>query len=255
MVAATLINEYPKQPVGLPPDDLITGRVNRYLAHRVRWYSLKSWAVAALLVALWAMPALAQPVDPDETIVEKLEAAPQELRAGETVTVTGGGCSPGNQVRFELYNPDLDASAEGFARADGTFVQSINLATTTTLGRSWLRATCLGPDSEQKVMEAVLLVHRAAFVVTWTNVFLGAGAALITAGIGLAVLRQPAKRHHSGIKRSKRGSGKRHRRKRRKSSGPSSNHSKGVRQSTGRFAEDGSESDVSVQTAEPTLDG
>jgi hypothetical protein len=164
------------------------------------------------LLSLPAVPALAQPPEPgDRTVVGKLTAQPKELRAGADVTVTGSGCTPGGQVRFELYNPQLQASADGAVRGDGTFVQSINLPPSTKVGRSWLRAACLTPESEQKVMEAVLLVNRPEFVVTWTNVLFGVGAALVTLGIGLGMLRQPSRpedsssgRHREPRRRKKR---------------------------------------------------
>jgi hypothetical protein len=148
--------------------------------------------VAGILALAWAAPALAQPPEPGpNTEVRQLTAVPSEVRAGDDVTVTGSGCDSGNQVRFDLFNPELRSSAEALARGDGTFVQSIKLPPTTKVGRTWLRATCLTPESEEKVMEAVLLVTRPQFVVTWTNVLFGIGAALMTAGIGLAMLRQP----------------------------------------------------------------
>jgi hypothetical protein len=168
--------------------------------------------LATLLLALgWASAAWAQPADPSaETIVGELTATPLNVRAGEDVAVTGIGCAPGNEVRFDLYNPELRSSANARARGDGTFVASINLASTTKVGRTWLRATCLTPDSEEKVMEAVLLVSRPEFVVTWTNIFFGAGTALVTAGIGLTMLKQPG-HHHSSSSRSSRRKRRRHR--------------------------------------------
>ena len=176
--------------------------------------------LALALVPIWAAPAFAQPADPGEgTEFEELTAVPRELRAGEDVTVSGAGCAPGNQVRFELYNPDLHSSADGVVRGDGTFVQSVNLPSTTKPGRSWLRATCLTAEADQKVMEAVLLVNRPEFVVTWTNVVFGLGTALVTAGIGLAMLRPPDRRHPTRRRVKSR------RRRRKKGRGSSSSRS------------------------------
>lgn len=175
-------------------------------------------AVALLLV--WAPGAYAQPREPlDDTDAADLTAVPRELRAGESVTVSGSGCAPGNQVRFELYSPDLHSSADAVVGSDGTFVQSINLPSTTKVGRSWLRATCLTPESDQRVMDAVLLVSRPDFVITWTNIIFGLGAALVTAGIGLTMLRQPQGRRSSKGRSFKRG---RRRGRKRRSSRPSS---------------------------------
>jgi hypothetical protein len=142
-----------------------------------------------------------------------LTAEPRDVRAGDAVTVTGGGCQPGHEVHFELYNPDLQSSAAGVVRGDGTFVQSITLAPSTQVGPNRLRATCLTPESVEKVMEAALEVSRPEFVIAWTNVIFGAGAALITSGIGLAMLRRPSRRRRST---SRRHVDKRRRRKKRR---------------------------------------
>lgn len=176
------------------------------------------WLVTLMSLSA-ALPALGQPPEPgDDTAVGVLTAVPRELRAGDDLTVTGSGCAPGNQVLFELYNPNLQSSADGVVRGDGTFVQSIHLAPTTRVGRSWLRATCLTPESEEKVTEAVLLVSRPEFVVTWTNVAFGAGFCLVTAGIGLAMLRQPDHHRRSSARR---GSGRKRRQKKKKRAGRS----------------------------------
>ena len=164
---------------------------------------------ALALAGLWVSPALAQTDLPElEPEADVLVAVPRELRAGETTTVTGEGCAPGNTVRFVLSDPDPGPSVEAIAQGDGTFVQTIALPSTTRVGRVWLRATCITPESESKVMEAVLLVSRPKFVITWTNVFFGIGTALTTAGIGLAMLKQPDS--------PRRSSGRSKRRKRRK---------------------------------------
>jgi len=174
------------------------------------------------LLCLWASPALAQGASLDDSGVEQLTAVPRELRAGDDVTVSGSGCAPGNQVRFELRDPAPHSSADGAVAGDGTFVQSIRIPSTTNVGRSWLRATCLTADSEQRVMEAVLLIRRPEFVITWTNVLFGAGAALVTAGIGLSVLRGS---HHRHPRSSGRGAGRRGRGRKRHRSTESRSHS------------------------------
>lgn len=142
--------------------------------------------MAILLVS----PAHAQTEPELAPEADVLTAVPRELRAGEETTVTGEGCAPGNTVRFVLSDPDPGPSAEVIAQGDGTFVQTIALPPTTKVGRAWLRATCITPDSESRTMEAVLLVSRPQFVITWTNVIFGIGTALVTGGIGLAMLRQ-----------------------------------------------------------------
>jgi hypothetical protein len=187
---------------------------------------MKRPILALLLIGVWASAATAQPAggpeDPQELIAE-----PREVRAGDDITVSGEGCAPGNQVKFELYDPDLHSSATGLAQGDGSFVQSVNLPTTTKVGRSWLRATCLTPESEQRVMEAVILVNRPEFVITWVNVIFGLGTAFVVAGIGLAMLRQSDSRRHptsrGGRRRGRRGG----HRKRKRSSSRSSRSSSG----------------------------
>lgn len=187
---------------------------------------MKQLLLVLALIGLSASAATAQPVGPTgETAVEELTAVPRDVRAGEDVTVSGSGCDPGNQVLFELYDPDLNSSANGVAQGDGTFVQSVNLPSTTKVGRSWLRASCLTPESEQRVMEAVILVRRPEFVVTWVNVIFGIGTAFVTAGIGLAMLRQSDSRRHPssrGFKTRRRSGRGRRGSKRRSSSHPSS---------------------------------
>ena len=171
---------------------------------------MKRLLLAALTLAgIWVSPAFAQADLPElEPEADVLVAVPRELRAGETTTVTGEGCAPGNTVSFVLSDPDPGPSVEAIAQGDGTFVQTIALPSTTKVGRAWLRATCITPESESKVMEAVLLVSRPKFVVTWTNVIFGIGTALTTAGIGLAMLKQSDS--------SKRPSGRGRKRRRRK---------------------------------------
>jgi hypothetical protein len=117
-----------------------------------------------------------------------------ELRAGEELTVAGFGCASGNQVRFDLYDPELSSSAETVAKADGTFAQSIRIPTTAQVGRTWLQATCLTADSQPRVMEAVLLIDRPRFVVTGVNVAFGLGTTLVVFGLGLLILRDPSRR-------------------------------------------------------------
>ena len=161
---------------------------------------------ALALAGLWVSPALAQSDLPElEAEADVLVAVPRELRAGETTTVTGEGCAPGNTVRFVLSDPDPGPSVEAIAQGDGTFVQTIALPSTTRAGRVWLRATCITPESESKVMEAVLLVSRPKFFITWTNVIFGIGTALTTAGIGLAMLKQPDSSRRSSGRGKKRG--------------------------------------------------
>lgn len=171
---------------------------------------MKRLLTALALVGIWASPAFAQTDSPElEPEADVLTAVPRELRAGEATTVTGEGCAPGNTVRFVLSDPDPGPSVEAIAQGDGTFVLTIALPSTTKVGRAWLRATCITPESESKVMEAVLLVSRPRFVITWTNVIFGIGTALITAGIGLAMLKQSdSSRHPSGrVKKRKRRKG------------------------------------------------
>lgn len=165
-----------------------------------------SLLTALAVVGMWVSPAFAQ-TDSLELAPEAdvLTAIPRELRAGEATTVTGEGCAPGNTVRFVLSDPYPGPSVEAVAQGDGTFVQAIALPSTTKVGRAWLRATCITPESESKVMEAVLLVSRPKFVITWTNVIFGIGTALTTAGIGLAMLKQSdSSRHTSGRGKSRR---------------------------------------------------
>jgi hypothetical protein len=131
--------------------------------------------------------------------VAKLTASRERLRAGEGVTVSGGGCAEGSEVRFELYDPDLHSSASTSARGDGTFTQLVQVPSTGPLGRAWLRASCQTPDSELSVREVVLLVTRPAFIITWTNVLFGLGASLVTAGFAFAVLRQPQARKNRSV--------------------------------------------------------
>lgn len=170
--------------------------------------------LAAVFLAMMALgsTAAAQTADPaPEPQVEEMTAEPRELRAGEAVTLSGSGCAPGNQIRFELRNPDLQSSVNSDAEPDGSFVQTIVLPSTTAPGRTWLRAVCLAPDSSERTMEAVLLVTRPRFLVTWTNILFGIGTALLTAGLGLAMLRPSDRRGSSGR------SGKRRRRRRTRS--------------------------------------
>jgi hypothetical protein len=169
--------------------------------------------VFAMLV-LCSSPAHAQ-TDPElAPEADVLTAVPRELRAGEETTVTGEGCAPGNTVSFVLSDPDPGPSAEGIAQGDGTFVQTITLPSTTKVGRAWLRATCITPESESKVMEAVLLVSRPSFVITWTNVIFGIGTALVTGGIGLAMLRQSDHAKHPSSRVTKKRRRRKGRRKR-----------------------------------------
>lgn len=178
-------------------------------------------AALALTLAL-AAPAGAQLEDQaGEPAVEELRAVPRELRAGEPVTVSGSGCAPGNQVRFELRNPDLKSAVASDAQADGSFVETIVLPSTTKAGRTWLRASCLTSESTERVMEAVLLVRRPDFVVTWTNVLFGFGAAMLTGAIGLALVR-PDRRRRSSQAGAASG-----RRRRRRSSSRSDDHATG----------------------------
>ncbi len=170
---------------------------------------MKRLLTALAVVSIWVSPAFAQTGSPElAPEADVLTAVPRELRAGEATTVTGEGCAPGNSVSFVLSDPDPGPSVEAIAQGDGTFVQTIALPSTTKVGRAWLRATCITPESESKVMEAVLLVSRPRFVVTWTNVIFGIGTALTTAGIGLAMLKQSDS--------SKRPSGRGKKRRRRK---------------------------------------
>lgn len=174
-------------------------------------------AALAVLTAVIS-PAYAQTDPLEEPEADVLIAEPRELQAGGQTTVSGSGCAPGNSVSFVLSDPDPGPSAEGVAQGDGTFAHTIALPSTTRVGRVWLRATCITPASESKIMEAVLLVSRPRFVITWTNVIFGIGTALITAGIGLAMLKQSdSSRHPSGrVKKRKRRKGG----KKRSSTGP-----------------------------------
>lgn len=201
-----------------PPRNVDTAfpayRKRRSRPDRLPGSPLKKLLTALAVIGLWASPAFGQADSPElAPEADVLTAVPRELRAGEATTVTGEGCAPGNTVRFILSDPDPGPSVEAIAQGDGTFVQTIVLPSTTKVGRAWLRATCITPDSESKVMEAVLLVSRPKFVITWTNVIFGIGTALITAGIGLAMLKQSdSSKHPSGRGKSRR------RRKGRKSS-------------------------------------
>lgn len=147
-------------------------------------------AVLASFLALSPSAALAEPPEPGpQAEIGNLVVAPAELKAGAAVTVVGTGCAPGNQVRFEVYNPDLSSSADGTAKSDGTFSQAIRFAPSSNVGRTWLRATCLTSDSRQRVMQAVLLVSRPDFLVTGVNLAFGAGSTMVVFGLGLLVLR------------------------------------------------------------------
>lgn len=171
--------------------------------------------LAVVLMCIVAAPAAAQPVDPTvEPVAEHMTAEPEELRAGDAVTVTGEGCAPGNRIRFELLNPDLATTAESQAAADGTFVQTLVLPSATKPGRTWLRAICLTPEGTERLMEAVILVRRPEFLITWTNVLFGLGTALLTAGLGIALLSSPNRRRRSSTGRISSKTRKRRRRKR-----------------------------------------
>jgi hypothetical protein len=150
-------------------------------------------AAGAVLMTLTSSPATAADIGgraPDGEFA-KLITSRERLKAGEAVTVHGEGCAEGAEVRFELYDPNLHSSVSSTAQADGTFTELIQVPTTAPIGRTWLRASCETPDSQLSVREAVLLVTRPTFVVTWMNVLFGLGATLVTAGFGFAVLRRP----------------------------------------------------------------
>jgi hypothetical protein len=146
-----------------------------------------------MLLLLPSAAEAAPPQPPQGTEFQKLSASTDHLVAGEEVLVTGDGCAGGDQVRFELYDPQLDSSASTVANTDGTFVQRIRVPTSAQVGRAWLRASCRTPESSEKILQAVLLISRPAFVITWINVLFGVGTFLMVWGLLLALLR----RHHS----------------------------------------------------------
>lgn len=151
--------------------------------------------MAAVILALYPSAALAAPPPPDpKAQIGDLMVDPRELKAGDEVKVAGSGCTSRNQVQFELYSPKLRSTVAATAKSDGTFAQTIRFPSTTNVGRTWLRATCLTPDSNQRVMEAVLLVSRPDFLITGINLAFGVGSALVIFGLGVLALKDAKRR-------------------------------------------------------------
>lgn len=144
------------------------------------------------MAALWlaAAPVWAVPPDPTGDL-QPLTVSSQRLRAGESVTVSGDGCAPGNQVRLDVFNPDRLEPATIPANSAGGFEQVVEIPASSKVGRAWIRATCLSPDAEQRVMQATVLLSRPEFVITPINVIFGLGTSIFVLGLGLLVLRKP----------------------------------------------------------------
>jgi hypothetical protein len=176
------------------------------------------FALPVLLLFVGAAHA-APPKPPETTELPRLTASRDRLRAGEKVTVTGYGCTGGDVVRFELYNPQLASSASAVTDSDGSFVQLINVPTSAQVGRAWLRASCSTPESRERILQAVLLITRPPFLITWVNVFFGLGTSLMVGGFLVVFLRG-----HRGRGSSRRRSAKRRKRhhSKNRSSGPTS---------------------------------
>lgn len=142
------------------------------------------------LLLLTAVPASAVPADPTGDLAP-LTVSSQQLRAGQSVTVSGAGCAPGNQVQLDVFNPDRLEPATIPANSAGGFEQVVQMPASSKVGRAWIRATCLTPDAEQRVMQATVLLTRPEFVITPINVIFGLGTAIFVLGLGLLVLREP----------------------------------------------------------------
>lgn len=159
----------------------------------------RRWLVI-LLVGLFCLAGVAgaQELDEEESEVDgPLNATPRELAAGGEVTVSGDGCEPGEPVDFHFYVPQRDTSVTLSAPAgsDGTFSAVVNVPIGTPPGRVWLHSSCPAPDSEDgRLLQAVLLISRPEFAITWTNILLGVGSALVVAGLGLSILREASAR-------------------------------------------------------------
>jgi hypothetical protein len=171
----------------------------RSSADRLPWDSLNKLLVGAivLFLVLVPIPSSAQPAVDSSTSMETLSATPTELKAGEDVAVAGSGCAPENQVRFELYDPQLSSATQTFSGTDGAFMLTVHIPASAKIGRNWLRASCLSVDAKPRIMEAVLLVKRPQFEITRINLFLGLGTALMFFGIGLLSLRDPTRSRRS----------------------------------------------------------
>lgn len=143
-----------------------------------------------LAVLAAASPALGAPAESTGNL-QPLTVSPEQLAAGETVTVSGAGCAAGNRVQLDLYNPERMEPAIVPANGAGSFQQIVKIPASSKVGRAWIRATCMGPDSEPQVMQATLLVSRPEFVITGTNIVFGVGTSLFVIGLGMLVLRQP----------------------------------------------------------------
>lgn len=161
----------------------------------------------------------APPKPPEGTELQPLTASRGSLRAGETITVTGYGCTGGDEVRFELFDPLPASSTFAVAQSDGTFVQLINVPTSAQVGRAWLRASCSTPESQERILQAVLLITRPAFLITWVNVFFGLGTSLIVGGFLVVFLRGQSGRGSSRRRSAKR---RKHHRSKNRSGGPTS---------------------------------
>jgi hypothetical protein len=173
---------------------------------------------ALLLVFIPSAAAASPPQTSPGAELQELTASRERLRAGDELMVAGNGCAAAKEVRFELYDPALNSSASALAASDGTFSQLIHVPPTAHAGRAWLRASCQTPESGKRVLQAVVLITRPAFVITWANLLFGLGTSLLVGGFGVVLLRQPNARR-SDRRSSRRGSSsirKRHRRARSK---------------------------------------
>lgn len=136
--------------------------------------------------------------------LQPLNVSPTEVRAGESVTVGGSGCTPEGPVQLDLYNPSRLEPAVITAGPDGSFRQIVNIPSDSKVGRARIRATCLTPDSEERVMQATIGVSNPQFLLTWVNVMFGLGASTFVMGLGLLVLRNPDRRRRAAPNRRSR---------------------------------------------------
>jgi hypothetical protein len=162
-----------------------------------------------LLVAV-ALPAgAAPPPPPDGSLPGTLQVSPREVRPGDVVRVTGGGCRAGDRVDLTLFTPAAQPVRSLPAAGGGAFRASLRVPADAQPGRVWVRASCPGADDRSHVMDATLAVRSPGVVITGVNLLFGAGAALAVAGFGLAGRRRPARSPRSVRARRARRAGRR----------------------------------------------
>lgn len=127
-------------------------------------------AVLAVMLALFsASPAGAQ------TYGEPITVSP-----GETITVTGSGCSPGANVKIFLDDELLTSTT---ADDDGSFTVDVTIPLDTSLGLHTLTATC---DGSVTLTLTLNVVASGTLPVTGssdrTGLVVGIGAALVVLG-------------------------------------------------------------------------